>query len=91
VSLPALRPQITFVAVISSLAAIEVFNEIFVLTGGLGGILNSGVTMVFYLWRQAFRLQHAGYASAIAVVLLAITLGLSILNVRYLERSGEQE
>ena len=76
VSFPGLRPQITFVAVISSLAALEVFNEIFVLTGGLGGILNSGVTMVFYLWRQAFRLQHAGYASAMAMVLLADHAGL---------------
>jgi putative chitobiose transport system permease protein len=90
VTLPGLRPQIVFVAVISSLAAIEVFNEIFVITGGLGGILNSGVTMVFYLWRQAFRLQNAGYASAIAMVLLLITLVFSIFNIRLLERS-EQE
>src|SRR5512136_915190 len=35
VSVPGLRPQITFVAVISSLAALQVFNEIFTLTGGL--------------------------------------------------------
>lgn len=89
VSFPGLRPQITFVAVISSLAAIEVFNEIYVITGGLGGILNSGVTMVFYMWRQAFRLQHAGYASAVAIVLLIITLGFSILNIRLLERSEQ--
>lgn len=91
VSLPGLRPQITFVAVISSLAALEVFNEIFILTGGLGGILNSGVTVVFYLWRQAFRLQHAGYASAIAIVLLVITLAFSIMNIRYLERGTETD
>jgi len=44
------------------------------------------VTMVFYLWRQAFQLHHAGYASAIAIVLLAITLVFSIVNVRLLER-----
>ena len=67
------------------------FNEIFVLTGGLGGILDSGVTMVFYLWRQAFRLQHAGYASAIAIVLLAITLAFSVVNIRFLERGTEAE
>jgi len=91
ISLPGLRPQITFVAVISSLAALEVFNEVFILTGGLGGILNSGVTMVFYLWRQAFRLQHAGYASAVAMALLAITLAFSIVNIRYLERGTEAD
>jgi putative chitobiose transport system permease protein len=89
VSIPGLRPQITFVAVISSLAALQVFNEIYILTGGLGGILNSGVTMVFYLWRQAFRLNHAGMASAIAMVLLVITLLFSVMNIRLLERGTE--
>jgi putative chitobiose transport system permease protein len=86
VSLPGLRPQIVFVSVISSLAALKVFDEIYVLTNQTGGILNSGVTVVFYLWKQAFTQYHAGYASAIAIVLLVLTLGFSIVNVRLLER-----
>jgi putative chitobiose transport system permease protein len=90
VSLPGLRPQIVFVAVISSLAALKVFDEIYVLTNQTGGFLDSGVTMVFYLWRQAFVQQHAGYASAIAIALLVITLIFSIVNVRILER-GQSE
>ena len=91
VSIPGLRPQITFVAVISSLAALQVFNEIYTLTGGLGGVNFSGLTLVFYLWRQAFRLNHAGVASAIAMVLLVITLAFSIMNIRLLERGTEVE
>jgi putative chitobiose transport system permease protein len=91
VSIPALRPQIVFVGVISSLAALKVFDEIYVLTNRTGGILDSGVTMVFYLWEQAFELSNAGYASAIAIVLLVITLGFSIVNVRALERGGVGE
>ncbi len=91
VSIPALRPQIVFVGVISSLAALKVFDEIYVLTNRTGGILDSGVTMVFYLWEQAFERQNAGYASAIAIVLLVITLGFSIVNVRALERGGVGE
>src|SRR5687768_5695555 len=81
VSLPGLRPQIVFVSVISSLAALKVFDEIYVLTNRTGGILDSGVTVVFYLWRQAFQQNHAGYASAIAIVLLVLTLAFSVLNV----------
>ena len=91
VSLPGLRPQIVFVAVISSLAALKVFDEIFVLTGKTGGILDSGTTMVFYLWKQAFELQHAGYAAAIAIILLVLTLAFSIVNVRLLERRDADE
>jgi len=90
VSLPGLRPQITFVAVISALAALKVFDEIYVLTGRTGGVLDSATTMVFYLWKQAFVNQHAGYAAAIAMVLLAVTLVFSIANVRLLERGQEQ-
>jgi putative chitobiose transport system permease protein len=88
VSIPALRPQIVFVAVISSLAALKVFDEIYVLTNRTGGVLDSGVTMVFYLWEQAFERSNAGYASAIAIVLLLVTLGFSVVNVRLLERGN---
>jgi putative chitobiose transport system permease protein len=91
VSIPGLRPQIVFVFVISSLAALKVFDEVYVLTNQTGGILDSGVTMVFFLWKQAFVLSHAGYASAIAIALLAITLVFSIVNVRILERGQERE
>lgn len=86
VSVPGLRPSMVFVAVISSLSALKVFDEIYVLTNGTGGVLNSGTTMVFYLWKQAFQLQHVGYASAIAIVLLVLTLTFSIVNIRILER-----
>jgi putative chitobiose transport system permease protein len=91
VSIPGLRPQITFVAVISSLAALQVFNEIYTLTGATGGANFSGLTMVFYLWRQAFQLNKAGMASAIAMVLLAITLVFSVMNIRLLERGTEAD
>jgi putative chitobiose transport system permease protein len=45
---------------------------------------------VFYLWREAFRLEHAGYGSAVAMVLLVITLIFSIVNIRLLERGTEE-
>jgi putative chitobiose transport system permease protein len=91
VSVPGLRPQIVFVAVISSLAALKVFDEIYVLTNKTGGILDSGTTVVFFLWEQAFRLTHAGYASAIAIVLLLVTLVFSVVNVRLLDRRAEAD
>ena len=91
VTLPGLRPQLTMELVISRLAAMEEFNEIYLLFGQLDGIMNSGMTMVFDMWCKAFRLQHAGYASAIAIALLAITLAFSIMNIRIFERGTEAE
>lgn len=89
VSLPGLRPQIVLVFVVSSLAAFKVFDEVFVLTSRTGGVLQSGFTLVYYLWRVGFRLNHAGQASAIAIVLLIVTILFSIANVRILERGTE--
>ena len=55
----------------------------------VGDQVNSAVTIVFYLWRQAFVLSHAGYASAIAIALLGITMLFSVVLVRVLERGEE--
>ena len=92
VSLPGLRPQIVFVAVISSLAALKVFDEIYVLTNRTGGILDSGVTIVFYLWQQAFQLEPRGVRVGDRDRRCsAITLVFSIVNVRILERGQDGE
>ena len=92
VSIPGLRPQIVFVAVISSLAALKVFDEIYVLTNRTGGILDSGVTIVFYLWQQAFQLQpRRATRRRSRSRCSAITLVFSIVNVRILERGQAEE
>ena len=44
VSIPGLRPQIVFVFVISSLAALKVFDEIYVLTNRTGGTSTASIT-----------------------------------------------
>jgi putative chitobiose transport system permease protein len=86
VTVPMLRPVITFVAVISSISALRAFDEIFILTNGSGGLLDAGVTTIFYLYRQAFDFLNIGYAAAIAVVFTIITMILSVINLRFLER-----
>ncbi len=88
VTVPMLRPVITFVAVISSIAALRAFDEIFILTSGTGGLLDAGLTAIFYLYRQAFNFLNIGYAAAIAVVFTAFTLVLSLINLRFLERGS---
>jgi len=85
ITVPQLRPVITFVAVISSISALRAFDEIFILTDGSGGLLDSGVTTMFYLYRQAFRFLNIGYAASIAVVFTIITMIFSLINLRLLE------
>lgn len=89
ITVPGIRPSIIFVAIISSISALKVFEEIWVMTDGTAGLLDSALTLMFYLYRQAFVNLEMGYAAAIAVVFAIITMVFSLLNLRYLERNNE--
>ena len=82
ITIPLLKPQMAVVAVMSSIGAMKVFEEVYVLTQG--GPLDSTKTLVFYLYESAFVDFEMGYASAIGVVLFVITLVLSLVNLRLL-------
>lgn len=88
VTVPGIRPAIIFVAIISSISALKVFEEIFVMTDGSAGVLDSALTLMFYLYRQGFVNLNAGYAAAIAVIFTIVTLGFSIANLRFLEKNS---
>ncbi|MGB7340715.1 MAG: sugar ABC transporter permease [Phototrophicaceae bacterium] len=89
ITVPGIMPSIIFVAIISSISALKVFEEIFVMTDGSAGLLDSALTLMFYLYRQGFVNLELGYASAIAVVFSIITLVFSIINLRLLERDSD--
>jgi multiple sugar transport system permease protein len=83
ITLPMLRPTFLFVLVVNSVRSLQIFTEVFVMTGG--GPLHSTLTSVFYLYEQAFYKFRLGYASSIAYLLFALTLGLAFLQVRWLK------
>jgi multiple sugar transport system permease protein len=83
ITLPLLKPTFLFVLVVNSVRSLQVFTEVFVMTGG--GPLHSTLTGVFYLYEQAFYKFRLGYASAIAYLLFLLTLGLAFVQVRWLK------
>jgi len=85
ITVPGLRPVITFVAVISSISALRAFDEIYIMTNGTGGLLDSAMTTMFYLYRQGFQFLNIGYAAAIAVIFTIITMVFSLVNLRFME------
>lgn len=84
VTIPHLIPSIILVATISSISAMKVFVEIYVMTQG--GPINSTKTMVYFIYQKAFESLDLGYASCAGFVLLAITLIFSIINIKFLEK-----
>jgi len=85
VTLPLLSPTLVFLIITSTIQAFRVFDPIYVMTAGLGGPANSTATIVFYLYRQAFYNLDAGYASAIAFLVVAIAMAFTAIQL-YLSR-----
>ena len=88
VTIPHIMPTIALVTTISSISAMKVFAEIYVMTKG--GPLNSSKTIVYYIYERAFENLDLGYASAMAVVLLIIVLVFSLINILCFEKEKYQ-
>ena len=84
VTVPHLMPTIALVTTISSISAMKIFAEIYVMTKG--GPLDSTKTIVYYIYEKAFENLDLGYASAMAVILLIIVMIFSLLNIFVFER-----
>jgi len=85
ITLPGLRPTLTFAAVTTAIFTLRSFEQVYVITGG--GPLNSTNLLVYYIYEQAFAQFDFGFAAAAATVLLLITLVLVWLQLR--ERPSE--
>ena len=78
ITIPLMRPYLSLVAVISSISAMKVFEEVYIMTQG--GPLNHSKTVVYYVYEKAFQDLEINYASAIGLVLFLFILILSIIN-----------
>jgi putative chitobiose transport system permease protein len=84
VTVPHIMPTIALVTTISSISAMKIFAEIYVMTKG--GPLNSTKTIVYYIYEKAFENLDLGYASAMAVILLVVVMIFSLINIFCFER-----
>jgi multiple sugar transport system permease protein len=92
ITLPLLRPTIVFVTMMSFIVSFQVFEQVYIMTGGqggLGGVLNSGLTIVAYLYDKGFQKFQMGYASALAYIIFIWIFVLTILNKRLMKSNVE--
>ncbi len=76
--LPHLRPTIFFLAVIETTFAFQVFEVIYVTTGG--GPANASYSLVYLLYDQGFKYMDYGYAAAVGVALFVMTLVVALIQ-----------
>jgi multiple sugar transport system permease protein len=72
VTVPALRPATFFLLVVNVIFSFQVFDVVFVLTGG--GPRDATSVLVTYAYDQGFAQRDQGYGAALGMVLLLVTL-----------------
>jgi ABC-type sugar transport system permease subunit len=82
VTIPGLSPIIFFSVTIAIIRAFQVFDQVFVMTGGQSGGGPAGATsvLVFDIYKSGFSQFRFGYAAAESVVLLVIVLVVTIIQ-----------
>jgi multiple sugar transport system permease protein len=80
ITFPLLKPSHFFVAVVSVIGALKVFDQAFIVSNGTGGPSYSTLTGVLYLYRTAFADIRFGYAAAIGVALFAIIFTITLVQ-----------
>jgi multiple sugar transport system permease protein len=79
VTLPLLGPVTLFLVVWSTINAVQLFDEVYLTTNGGPG--TGTYVPVLYLYKMAFLNGIAGYAAAIAYVLFAVILVLTVVQL----------
>jgi multiple sugar transport system permease protein len=87
VTIPLLRFAIFFVAVTTTISWLQFFDEPFVLTDG--GPLGATTSVSIFLYKEGFRLNQFGYASAGSIVLFVIIAIITLIQLR-LRRADDE-
>lgn len=89
VTLPALRPTLTVVLVLSIISSLKAFDIVYGLTGG--GPAQSTQMLALWAFTQSMQIFDFGRGSAISVVLLMITMVIVIPYLRWMQKNEEHE
>ena len=87
ITVPLLKPALTYVSILGTIASLQIFTEIFVMTRG--GPSYATTNLVFSIYEYGFIRFDFGRASAVAIILLVVTVGLAIAQFRVMRTNVE--
>jgi multiple sugar transport system permease protein len=91
ISFPLITPYIFYNLIVGMIAAIQIFEPIYVLYRDNATLAPSAYSLVYYLWRATFRFNEIGYGSAISWVVLVLILLITLIQFRLQNRWVQYE
>lgn len=83
ITLPLINPTIFMVVILSTLGGFSLFIEPYIMTGG--GPLNSTLSSVLYIYKQAFQYYHMGYSATLGFFFALLILLVIMIQKKYIE------
>jgi ABC-type sugar transport system permease subunit len=84
ITLPMINPTLFMVVILSTIGGFSLFIEPFIMTGG--GPMNSTLSAVLYIYKQAFDFYRMGYAATLGFFFALLVMGVVILQRKLVER-----
>ncbi|RUS96288.1 ABC transporter permease [Trichormus variabilis SAG 1403-4b] len=82
ITLPWLQPVTFFVVTVGIIGTFQLFDQSYIFSGGTGGPNNATLTVVLLIYQAVFRNLQLGYASAIAFLLAAVIIIITVIQRR---------
>ncbi len=83
ITLPMINPTVFMVVILSTIGGFSLFIEPYIMTEG--GPLNSTLSTVMYIYKQAFQYYHMGYSATLGLFFALLIVGVVIIQRRYIE------
>jgi len=84
ITIPMINPTIFMVVVLSTLGGFSLFIEPYVMTGG--GPMNSTLSAVLYIYKEAFEYYHMGYSATLGLFFALLIVIVVIIQKRFIEK-----
>ncbi len=84
ITLPMINPTMIMVVIISTIGGFSLFIEPYIMTGG--GPLNSTLSAMLYIYRQAFSFYHMGYAATLGFFFALVVFSVVLVQKRVIEK-----
>ncbi|MFP5115399.1 carbohydrate ABC transporter permease [Bacillaceae bacterium C204] len=81
ITIPLLTPSLFFVTIMSIIGSFQVFDVVYMITGGGPG--DSTRVLYYWLWQNAFNFFQMGYASALAWVVFILLFIVTLLQMKF--------
>lgn len=83
ITIPLIKPTTVFLLITGTIRYLRIFTQVLNITSqGDGGPLNSTKPLVLYIYEKAFRNYEMGYSAAMSVVLFAVILVITIIQMK---------